>query len=123
MDNKIQRLVSLILRLGLAFAFIYPPLAAFGNPQAWVGYLPLFISKTVPDEIVFLHIFGAFEIIIAIWFLWGRALFYPSIIAVFILALIIILNWAQISVLFRDISIILMAIALAIMHAPKLREN
>jgi hypothetical protein len=59
-----------------------------------------------------LHLFGALEIGIAIWILFGKQIFIPALIAVVILVLIVVLNVRQMDVLFRDIPILLMAVAL-----------
>jgi hypothetical protein len=100
-----------LLRIGVAFAFIYPAVSAWFNPYAWVGYFPSFIQSFV-DPMLLLHPFGALEIGIALWILFGKRIFIPSLIAVIMLACIVILNLSQMDVLFRDIPILLMALAL-----------
>ena len=35
----------LLLRIGAALAFLYPPLSAlFGDPYTWLGYFPPFVQ-------------------------------------------------------------------------------
>ena len=63
--------VDLLLRVGVAFAFLYPALSALYNPFAWIGYFPAFTLGIVPD-LVLLHSFGAVEIIIGVWILSGK---------------------------------------------------
>lgn len=108
--------VEFLLRIGIALAFIYPPVSALFNPYSWVGYFPVFVSNRGFDMIVLLHIFGAVEMLIALWILFGKRIFIPSAIASFILAAIVVFNLNQMDVLFRDISILLMSIALALLH-------
>ena len=108
--------VSLILRIGLAFAFIYPAIAAFFDPTSWIGYFPQFVKEIIPNEILLLNSFGAIEVILALWILSGWKIFYPSAIAALFLLTIVAFNWTQLDILFRDISIVAMAIALAILH-------
>ena len=105
--------VLLLLRIGVAFAFIYPPVRAFIDPFAWVGYFPSFMLGIVSDQVL-LQTFSAIEIIIGFWILFGKKIFIPSIVAAGILALIVLFNITQMDVLFRDIPIALMALALAL---------
>jgi len=114
MSNK--KIISLILRIGLAFAFLYPPVAAFFDPFSWIGYFPQFMREIVSNDTLLLHSFGALEIVIAFWFLWGKKLLIPGIAASAMLLAIILFNWSQMDILFRDFSILAMAIALVILH-------
>jgi|TARA_Y100000310_G_scaffold345866_1_gene471936 hypothetical protein len=117
--NNTQSTVSWLLRIGVAFAFLYPAIAGFINPIAWVGYFPQFVRDAVPfEEGTLLLIFGVIEIVIALWILSGKKIFIPSVIATVSLTLIVILNWGVMDVVFRDISIAAMAAALAIMYCP-----
>lgn len=104
---------SLILRVSLAFAFLYPPIAAFFDPYSWVGYFPDFLRGIIPD-LLLLHLFGIVEIIIGGWLLWGKNLFYPSVSAALLLLGIVIFNFPQMDVVFRDVSILGIALALAL---------
>lgn len=106
-----------VLRVGLAFAFLYPAIAAWFNPFAWVGYFPPFIlTMAFGHDIVLLHIFGITEILIALWILFGRRIFIPSFLAALYLVGIILFNLTQMDVIFRDISILAIAIALMFTH-------
>ena len=110
---------DLLLRLGVAFALLYPPWSALSDPSAWIGYFPLFM-KFLPDPVL-LYTFGAVEVILALWILSGWKIFYPSLIAAVMLVGIVVLNMPEFQVLFRDLSIAAMALALALLHLP--REN
>ena len=104
---------ELILRVGVAFSFIYPAISAWFNPYSWIGYFPGFILDIAGNaDITVLHIFGIFEIIIGVWILFGKNIRIPSLIATVSLAGIILFNWNQMDVIFRDIPIMLMAIIL-----------
>lgn len=109
--------VEKILRIGLAFAFLYPAIAAWFNPFAWVGYFPSFLLTLAGGhELILLHIFGVSEIIIALWLLWGRKIIVPASLAAVYLVGIIAFNLNQMDVVFRDISILAIAIALIVTH-------
>ncbi len=115
---------DLLLRIGVAFAFFYPPVSAFFDPYAWVGYFPPFVNSLPGiDSLMLLHIFGAIEIILGFWILFGKRIAYPSLIAAFMLAAIVVLNFNQMDVLFRDIPILLMCVALYLNHAPQKKHG
>ena len=110
-----ERIVSLILRIGVAFAFAYPAVAGFITPLNWIGFFPPFMLKIVPGEIL-LPAFEIFEIILALLILFMKRPFYPAIIAAFMLLAIVVLDYKTMDIIFRDISILLMALALTVLH-------
>ena len=109
---------NLVLRIGLAFAFLYPPINALGNPESWIAYFPSFVRSMAEQigmsDVLLLHTFGVVEVIIAIWILSGWRVFWPSAAAAVMLLAIVFFNTNNFEVLFRDIAIAAMAIALAI---------
>ena len=105
-------IAKLILRIGVAFAFLFPALNSYLDPYAWVGYLPSFIKGFVPD-LFLLHVFGAVEIVIALWILSGWRIFVPSAVATLMLLGIVFFNPSEFQILFRDISIAAMSFYLA----------
>lgn len=115
MNPFTRPLPELLLRLAVAFSFLYPPLAALSDPDAWTGYFPAFMIATGVDPVTLLHVFGAIEGVIALWILFGKKVFYPSIAGATILMAIVLFNGIQFPILFRDVSIALAALALAFM--------
>lgn len=105
---------QLILRIGLAFSFLYPPYAALQDPTSWFAYFPAFLAANSVDPTLLLHGFGIIEIIIALWLVSGWRIFIPSVLAGLMLLGIVVFNWPQFDVLFRDLSIAAMALALAV---------
>lgn len=106
--------IELLLRIGVAAAFIYPAVEAFFYPSSWVGFFPAWIRGLPINDIVLLHLFGISEIIIAVWILVGKRIFIPCILATTYLILIITLNWKFMDLLFRDFAILVIPIVLAI---------
>ena len=106
-------MADVILRVGLAFAFLFPPLNALLDPYSWIGYFPQFLHGYVPD-LFLLHSFGVVEVIIALWILSGWKIFYPSVLALLMLVSIVFFNAADFQVLFRDLVIGSIALALAV---------
>ncbi len=102
-----------ILRIGLAFAFVYPAVSAWFTPYAWLGYFPAwFLDAIAGQEMLVLHLFGITELLIAAWLIFGKRVFWPSAIALAYLVLIIAFNTVQMNIIFRDISIAALAVAL-----------
>jgi uncharacterized membrane protein YphA (DoxX/SURF4 family) len=114
----IDKRVDWILRIGLAFAFLYPPIDAIFDPYSWLGYFPSWMHGYVPD-MVLLHGFGVVEVLVALWILSGCRIFLPSCVALLMLLAIVIFDGGgQFEILFRDLSIASIALALAVSHYP-----
>jgi len=111
-----------ILRGGVAFAFLYPPINALSDPYAWIGYFPVFLKGYVPD-LTLLHAFGVVEILLALWILSGWRIFWPSLAAAAMLLGIVAFNMPNFQVLFRDISIAAMALVLAMISYENERRS
>lgn len=109
-----EKLVSLLLRLGLAFSFFYAAIAAFINPTSWIGFLPEFLKS----EII-LNVFGVGEIVLGLWLLSGWKTFYSSVLSAIMITGIIVFNFGSFDIVFRDVSILLMAIVLAFLSKGK----
>lgn len=109
-----SRLAHLVLRLGVAFAFLYPPIAAITDPESWLGYFPQFIRALPIDPLVLLHGFGVIEVVIALWILSGKNIRIPAALAALMLLAIVGFDWQNFSVLFRDLAIAAIAVALAL---------
>ncbi len=106
---------DLLLRLGTALAFLYPPIDAVLNPYTWVGYIPTFLRDLMP-EMVILHLFGVLHVVLAVWILSGRRIFIPSLLATVILLLIVVSNLSEFEIVFRDLALSAMTLALAVTH-------
>ena len=112
MEKKFARVV-LLLRIGVAFAFLYAAIASFVEPQVWVGYLPAFMLNLISGSIL-LPAFSIVEIIVALWLLSGKALFYSGMISALMMAGIIVFNFGALDIDFRDITILFASIALMV---------
>lgn len=115
--------VELLLRIGVSFAFIYPAVSAWFNPYAWVGYFPSLMHVVIgQNDLLFLHMFGILELVIAFWILSGKHILLPILAASLLLFLIIAFNLNQFDVLFRDVPILLMTLAL-LLSQTKLKRS
>ncbi len=104
---------NLLLRIALAFAFLFPAYEFWKDPGEWVGYIPSFATHLgLSQNILLLGLMG-FHLIIALWILSGWRIFLPSLIAAVFLGAVVYFNLNQLDILFRDISLAIAALALA----------
>lgn len=116
MQNR-NDIADLILRIGVAFAFIYAAIAGFVDPDSWIGWFPQTLRNIIPD-LLLLKLWGAYEIILALWILSGKKIFIPSALATLSLAGLIVTNFGAMDIIFRDVTILCATLALAIKTAP-----
>ncbi len=104
---------QLLLRLALAFAFLYPAYGFWKTPSDWIGYIPVFVKNVGLSQDTLIMALAVVHLIIALWILSGWRIFIPSLAAALFLISIVYFNLNQLNVLFRDISLALAALALA----------
>lgn len=109
---------NVLLRLSVASVFLYAAIASFIEPLNWIGYFPPFMQHLLPGNLI-LNVFSVYELILALWILSGKKIFYPSILAALTLAGIIFFNFAVLDIVFRDIAIFFAALALAALSYQK----
>ncbi len=110
LDNNM--LTPLLLRLGLAIVFIYAAVSSFLDPNEWVGYLPSFMTEMV-DARTLLPFFSVFELTLAAWLLSGVYVRYAALFCAMTLGGIVVFNFELFAISFRDIGLMLAALALA----------
>lgn len=103
---------ELFLRWGLAFSFIYVAISGFLNPESWIGFVP---DLGIIEKSLALNIHLAFDAVLGIWLLSNKKIYYAAILSSLNLFLITLVNMASIEIVFRDISLFFMALALVFM--------
>src|SRR3989344_1717535 len=114
-----EKIISLLLRLSLAFAFIYAAVSIFISPENWIGFVPAFIGNI--ERAYALQAHAVFDLIIGLWLLTNKETFYASVLAALNLFAIVIVNLSQLDIVFRDISLFIVAIALAFLSFNRSR--
>ena len=120
-SEKRQVFTFLLLRIGVAFSFLYPAIAGLVVPNSWIGYFPGFLRDNLPSGLL-LPAFSLVQIVIALWILYGKKLLLPTALASLLLMGIIIQNFAQFDVIFRDVAILASSIVLLLNALPKKAE-
>jgi len=115
-------LISFLLRVGLAITFFYAGISSFLSSTNWIGFVPNFIGLIISKEI-FLMIFSGYQIILGIGLLFDYKTFALSILSSATLFLILFVNIINLEILFRDIAILFMALALISLSYKKIGKN
>lgn len=116
--DKKNILISFLLRSGLAIVFFYAGISSLLNPTNWIGFVPNFIELIIPKAI-FLVVFSIYEILLSIGLLSDYKTFALSILSSATLFLILFGNIMALEILFRDIAILFMALALTALSKNK----
>ena len=109
-----ELLVSFLLRAGLAVVFLYAAVAAFITPDSWVGFLPSWMKQMFPESVL-LAGFSIYEIVLGVWLLSGWRVFAAAVLSALTLGAIVLTNVFAFDIIFRDVAIVAMALALAVM--------
>ncbi len=111
MEKTNNYFISLLLRTGLAIGFFYAAVSSILNPTNWIGYIPSFLTTNMNPGI-FLLIFSIYELVLGLLLILDYKTFHLAILSSLTLLLIIIFNINSLDIVFRDIPILIMAIAL-----------
>ena len=109
------RKAKLLLRIGLAFVFLYAAVSSLISPKDWIWYIPDWFPAIMPRETMLL-LHGIFELVLGIWLLSDWKGFFAALIAALDLAMITLMNFQIMSVVFRDIGLFFAAAALAYLY-------
>jgi len=117
--NKAQ-LPALILSLGLAFVFLYEGIASLLNPLLWVSYLPQFMGNFIALDVAIKFI-AVYEIVLGLLLVSGKFRKIAAALSALTLAGIIVSSLNQFVITFRDVGLLLMAVALLFMDEEPVR--
>lgn len=113
--NK-ERMVSFLLRIGLASVLLYAALASFMDPDTWASFLPKFLRDAFPDQIkLFLFGFSVYELLLVCVLLLDKYVYQAAILSALTMIGILVFNAQGMDVIFRDVAIMFMALALAVL--------
>jgi len=119
---KKDSIISLLLRVGIAFSFLYAAVQSFRDPTSWIGFLPIWLEDAVAPfmglEMV-LMVFSVVEIIVAVWILSGWRGTLSGLVAAGMIGGIVGTNLGALDILFRDIPIFFAALAYALFSSRR----
>jgi len=102
---------QLLLRVGLAFVFIFTAVSSYLQPLNWIGFFPEFLRSLIPQNIL-LSGLSLFELAMGLWLLSGKNVFPAAFISAVSFLGIVLFNLGSIDILFRDIGLFFAALAL-----------
>ena len=102
---------SWLLRAALALVFLYASVSSFLSPQEWIGYFPQILRDIVPANIL-LPMFSLYEMALVVMLLAGFYTKYVALMAAATLAGIVVANFQLFLITFRDMALVLAALAL-----------
>lgn len=110
-----MKLVSFLLRTGLAVVFLYAAIASFLSPDSWVGFFPMWLRDVLPEAFL-LTAFSLYECVLGLWLISGWRPIPAALLAAFTLLGVVIVNIGAFDIVFRDVALVGMALALAVLH-------
>lgn len=121
MDQRRQRAI-LLLRLGLAFVFLYASIGSLLFPDNWIWFIPDWIQKIIPLQPLLL-VHAGFELLLGLWLLSGKKTFFAAIMAALDLLAIMLPNINIFDTVFRDVGLFFMALALISLTKPSAEKT
>lgn len=101
----------LLLRVGLAFVFLYAAVASLAHPLEWAGYLPTFMTNIVSSTVAVRGL-AVYELVLGTWLLSGMYVRYGALLSAATLGGIVAVSFSQLIVTFRDVGLLFAALAL-----------
>lgn len=115
-----KQLPALILSLGLAFVFLYAGVASLMNPQLWASYLPQFMGNFIALDVAIKFI-AVYEIVLGLLLVSSKFRKIAAALSALTLAGIIVSSLNQFVITFRDVGLLMMAVALFFMDEERTR--
>lgn len=113
-----QSLASFTLRVALAIPFLFVAIDATLQPEAWVGFIPAFVKNILPASLV-LGAHALVDFTLGLWLLSGWKTKHAAALSALNLATIIVVNLTALDIIFRDIGLLLAAVALGVLQYKK----
>jgi hypothetical protein len=110
------KLPSLLLRTGLVAVLLYAAFNSLKSPEDWVIYLPTVLTKTV-SAFSLIKIFAIYELGLALWLASGRHIKYAASLGAVTFTGMILSNLGLMTIVFRDVALIFMCLALLALEA------
>ena len=111
-------LASFILRVALAVPFLFAAIDATLRPDAWIGFMPVFLQNLFPNALL-LGAFSFYEAGLGVWLLSGWRTKYAAALSALTLLAITIVNIAVLEIVFRDVGLLLAAVSLGVLQYEK----
>jgi uncharacterized membrane protein YphA (DoxX/SURF4 family) len=108
-----------LLRAGVSFSFLYPPIGILSDPSGWVQYFPVFLQNLPIGLTALMYTYAGLELVLSLWIMSGRYPRSSGTIAAILLLLIVFVNLDDFNVVFRNVSLAFTALALSLLPRPR----
>ena len=102
---------KVLLGVGLAFVFAYAGISSLQQPLEWIAYVPHVLTHTVSATTA-IRVIAVVELVLALWLLSGKYAKYAALVSAVMLIGIVVSNFGQMLITFRDVGLVFMALAL-----------
>jgi hypothetical protein len=106
-----MKMISLLLRIGLAAVFAYAAIDAFREPNVWIDFVPHFATKFISAKLA-LDGLSIAQLILVVALLMNMYIKWAALAAIGFLVGLMVFNPATFLITFRDIGLAFMAAAL-----------
>jgi uncharacterized membrane protein YphA (DoxX/SURF4 family) len=107
------KVISILLRIGIAITFLYAALATTLHPNDWIWFFPTFLRNSIPHPLL-LTGFSIYEVILGVWLIVGWRTIYAAALAGITILGIIFANLSTMDIVSRDFAIFFAAVALVV---------
>lgn len=105
------KVVSLLVRVGLAAVFAYAAFDAFREPGAWIGFVPSFSDKFISAKLA-LDMLSIAQLVLVVALLFNMFIRLAALAAIGFLVGLMVFNPSTFLITFRDVGLAFMAGAL-----------
>jgi hypothetical protein len=102
------KLISLLLRIGLALVFAYAAIDAFREPNAWIGFVPSAATHFVSAKLA-LDMLSIAQLVLVAALLFNQYIKYAALLSIAFLVGLMVTNPATFLITFRDVGLAFMA--------------
>jgi hypothetical protein len=106
-----MKMISLLLRIGLAAVFAYAAIDAFREPNVWIDFVPHFTTKFITAKLA-LDGLSIAQLVLVVALLMNIYIKWAALAAIGFLVGLMVFNPATFLITFRDIGLAFMAAAL-----------
>jgi hypothetical protein len=106
-----MKMISLLLRIGLAAVFAYAAIDAFREPNVWIDFVPHFTTKFIAAKLA-LDGLSIAQLVLVVALLMNIYIKWAALAAIGFLVGLMVFNPATFLITFRDIGLAFMAAAL-----------
>ncbi|HSX47834.1 MAG TPA: hypothetical protein VLF63_03600 [Patescibacteria group bacterium] len=104
-----------LLRAGIISVFLYAAISSLMHPLEWTGFIPNFLRNSI-SQLLLIKIIAVYELMLVILLILNKYVKYVALLSALTFIGIILSNFNQLIVTFRDIGLVFMALSLFVLE-------